>query len=52
MSSRNSPKMEENIVIVGAGVFGLSTARALTKAGYKDMVLDRTAPPVMDGCLC
>lgn len=38
------------IVIVGAGVFGLSTALELSQRGYKNItVLDRMAPPVPDG---
>lgn len=41
--------MEKNakIVIVGAGVFGLSTARQLASEGYRNIViLDRHMPPV------
>ncbi|KAF2009053.1 FAD-dependent oxidoreductase [Aaosphaeria arxii CBS 175.79] len=42
--------LNERIVIVGAGVFGLSTALELSKLGYKDIVvLDRHVPPVPDG---
>ncbi|KAL3490025.1 FAD dependent oxidoreductase [Aspergillus germanicus] len=38
------------ILIIGAGVFGLSTALELTKRGYKNItVLDRHVPPVVDG---
>jgi sarcosine oxidase/L-pipecolate oxidase len=38
------------ILIVGAGVFGLSTALELTKRGYQNItVLDRHVPPVVDG---
>lgn len=38
------------IVIVGAGVFGLSTALELKHRGYSDItVLDRYTPPVEDG---
>lgn len=41
---------EEPIVIVGAGVFGLSTALELCQRGYKNVtVLDRMLPPVPDG---
>ncbi|THX46032.1 fructosyl amino acid oxidase [Aureobasidium pullulans] len=41
---------EESIVIVGAGVFGLSTALELSRRGYTDItVLDRHTPPVPDG---
>ncbi|KAL5342059.1 FAD dependent oxidoreductase [Aspergillus crustosus] len=38
------------ILIIGAGVFGLSTALELTKRGYSNItVLDRHVPPVVDG---
>lgn len=38
------------ILIVGAGVFGLSTAYELTKRGYTNItVVDRFLPPVADG---
>lgn len=41
---------DESIVIVGAGVFGLSTAMALSTRGYSNItVLDRELPPVRDG---
>ncbi|RFU26530.1 hypothetical protein B7463_g9798, partial [Scytalidium lignicola] len=41
---------DDSIVIVGAGVFGLSTALELSQRGYRDItVLDRMAPPVPDG---
>ena len=44
------PKRDERILIVGAGVFGLSHALELSKRGYKDItVLDRMLPPVPDG---
>ena len=40
----------ERIVIVGAGVFGLSTALRLKEEGYASVtVLDRSMPPVPDG---
>ncbi|KAH8435218.1 NAD(P)/FAD-dependent oxidoreductase [Aspergillus melleus] len=40
----------DSILIVGAGVFGLSTALELTRRGYTNItVLDRFAPPVPDG---
>ncbi|KAF6796934.1 hypothetical protein CSOJ01_13103 [Colletotrichum sojae] len=49
MPSRRTPK-DAPIVIVGAGVFGLSTALELTKRGYRHItVLDRFLPPVPDG---
>ncbi|KAJ5825682.1 FAD dependent oxidoreductase [Penicillium riverlandense] len=39
-----------SIIIVGAGVFGLSTALELKKRGYNDItVLDRFVPPAADG---
>lgn len=45
-----SPCKSERIVIVGAGVFGLATARELSGRGYSDItVLDRCPPPVPDG---
>lgn len=41
---------QEPILIVGAGVFGLSLALELKKRGYQDVtVLDRYMPPVVDG---
>lgn len=47
MSSMNKNK---RILIIGAGVFGLSTALELTRRGYSNViVLDRHAPPVPDG---
>ncbi|KAJ5222244.1 uncharacterized protein N7469_008484 [Penicillium citrinum] len=40
----------ERIVIIGAGVFGLSTALQLKEEGYASVtVLDRSMPPVPDG---
>ncbi|PLN76177.1 FAD dependent oxidoreductase [Aspergillus taichungensis] len=40
----------ERIVIIGAGVFGLSTAFHLAEQGYRSVtVLDRSMPPVPDG---
>lgn len=36
-----------NIVVVGAGVFGLTTALELALQGYRNItVLDRHVPPV------
>ncbi|KAJ4141698.1 hypothetical protein NW768_000914 [Fusarium equiseti] len=50
MTSRKPVAKNESIVIVGAGVFGLSTALELSKRGYKNItVLDRYLPPVIDG---
>ncbi|KAI8222412.1 L-pipecolate oxidase [Colletotrichum sp. SAR 10_96] len=49
MPSKRTPK-DAPIVIVGAGVFGLSTALELRKRGYLQItVLDRFLPPVPDG---
>lgn len=40
----------DSILVVGAGVFGLSTALELNKRGYTDVtVVDRYAPPAIDG---
>ena len=40
----------ERIVLIGAGVFGLSTALRLKEEGYTSVtVLDRSMPPVPDG---
>ena len=45
-----APSKSDPILIVGAGVFGLSTALELKQRGYKDItVLDRYAPPAVDG---
>ncbi|KAI0025616.1 FAD dependent oxidoreductase [Xylariomycetidae sp. FL0641] len=44
------PAKTSSIVIVGAGVFGLSLALELCKRGYRNVtVLDRSRPPVPDG---
>ncbi|PLB40887.1 NAD(P)/FAD-dependent oxidoreductase [Aspergillus candidus] len=44
------PPKTQPILIIGAGVFGLTTALELSKRGYKDItLLDRTLPPVPDG---
>lgn len=41
---------DESILIIGAGVFGLSTALALQQRGYSNLtVVDRYMPPVPDG---
>ncbi|KAE8379862.1 FAD dependent oxidoreductase [Aspergillus bertholletiae] len=46
----NTPLKTDAILIVGAGVFGLSTALELTLRGYNNItVLDRYLPPVPDG---
>ncbi|KAJ5717818.1 L-pipecolate oxidase [Penicillium malachiteum] len=45
-----APSKNGSIVIVGAGVFGLSTALELKQRGYTDItVLDRFTPPAVDG---
>ncbi|GJN85763.1 hypothetical protein PLIIFM63780_009337 [Purpureocillium lilacinum] len=42
-------EFDSKIVIIGAGVFGLSTARQLALEGYKNIViLDRHVPPAPD----
>ncbi|KAJ5125868.1 L-pipecolate oxidase [Penicillium atrosanguineum] len=44
------PSKSDSILIVGAGVFGLSTALELKQRGYTNItVLDRYAPPAIDG---
>lgn len=46
----HTPTTKEDVLIVGAGVFGLSTALELKKRGYESVtVLDRYLPPVVDG---
>ncbi|KXJ91660.1 FAD dependent oxidoreductase [Microdochium bolleyi] len=50
MTTRPPVGYAEPILIVGAGVFGLSTALELKKRGFQDVtVLDRYLPPVVDG---
>ncbi|KAL6849409.1 hypothetical protein ACO1O0_008949 [Amphichorda felina] len=50
MTSRSPVAKHEPILVVGAGVFGLSLALELKKRGYQDVtVLDRYMPPVVDG---
>ena len=40
-------KKEDKIVIIGAGIFGLSTAYQLAREGYNNIiVVDRNLPPV------
>ena len=49
-TSQTMPKHGDAILIVGAGVFGLSHAYELSKRGYSNItVLDRMLPPVPDG---
>ena len=44
------PSKTQPILIIGAGVFGLTTALELSKRGYNNItILDRTLPPVPDG---
>lgn len=41
---------DSSIILVGAGVFGLSLAHELSRRGYKNItILDRFLPPVPDG---
>lgn len=50
MTTRNPIAKSDSIVIIGAGVFGLSTALELKKRGFQNItVLDRYQPPVADG---
>lgn len=50
MDSRTAATKESSIVIIGAGVFGLSHALELKQRGYSDVtVIDRNLPPVCDG---
>lgn len=50
MANPTSPSHTHPILIVGAGVFGLSTALELSSRGYKNItILDRYTPPVPDG---
>lgn len=48
--ANTSVSHDEAVIIVGSGVFGLSTALALQERGYTNItVLDRDLPPVRDG---
>ncbi|KAH6692483.1 FAD dependent oxidoreductase [Plectosphaerella plurivora] len=50
MPSSTVISKSDSVLIVGAGVFGLSTALELTKRGYSSVtVVDRYLPPVADG---
>ncbi|KAK9775634.1 putative FAD dependent oxidoreductase domain-containing protein [Seiridium cardinale] len=50
MTTRKPASKDEHVLIVGAGVFGLSTALELKKRGYHHVTaLDRYLPPVLDG---
>lgn len=50
------PSKDDNINIVGAGVFGLSTALHFAKRGYQNVTVfdkqpyDKTAYSYLDGC--
>ncbi|KAH8660145.1 FAD dependent oxidoreductase [Xylariales sp. PMI_506] len=47
---RRAPNKNDRLIIVGAGVFGLSTALELSRRGFSNVtVLDRYNPPVPDG---
>ncbi|KAE8393730.1 FAD dependent oxidoreductase [Aspergillus alliaceus] len=47
--AHRTPSKSDPILIIGAGVFGLSTALELSSRGYKNItVLDRYPPPVPD----
>lgn len=47
------PTHKDPILIVGAGVFGLSTALQLKQRGFEDItVIDRMLAPVPDGSSC
>lgn len=50
MTSKDPVSKEKTVLIVGAGIFGLSTALELKKRGYQRVtVVDRYLPPVPDG---
>ncbi|KAF9883292.1 hypothetical protein FE257_003783 [Aspergillus nanangensis] len=50
MASNTPPSKTDRILIIGAGVFGLSIALELATRGYQNLtVLDRYPPPVPDG---
>ncbi|ATY59130.1 fructosyl amino acid oxidase [Cordyceps militaris] len=50
MPHPSPPAKTDCIIIVGAGVFGLTTALELAARGYSNVsVLDRFVPPVVDG---
>ena len=50
MSSPSNYRKNEPVIIVGAGIFGLSTALELTRRGFSNItVLDRYQAPVPDG---
>ncbi|KAL3439776.1 fructosyl amino acid oxidase [Aspergillus insuetus] len=47
--SSTGDQEKTRVTIVGAGLFGLTTALELTKRGYNVLVLDRDLAPVRDG---
>lgn len=50
MQARPPPRKDSPVVIIGAGVFGLSHALELKQRGFSNVtVLDRCPPPVCDG---
>lgn len=50
MPNRAAPSKTDTILVLGAGVFALSTALELKLRGYQNItVLDRYLPPVPDG---
>lgn len=49
MHDAKPTKRSDKILVIGAGLFGLTTALELRKRGYEDVtVLDRTIPPAPD----
>jgi sarcosine oxidase/L-pipecolate oxidase len=50
INTKNKMDKEKKILIIGAGVFGLSTALELSRRGYSNItIMDRHVPPVPDG---
>ncbi|KAL0262167.1 hypothetical protein SLS55_003606 [Diplodia seriata] len=50
MVSSTQPTKADRVLVVGAGVFGLSIALELSERGYRNVtVLDRYPPPAIDG---
>lgn len=49
-TARNQPRQSDQIIIIGAGVFGLSLAYELSQRGYAHVtIVDRYLVPVPDG---
>ena len=44
MASRNSETLDADLLIVGGGMIGLTTARAMADVGLTSVVIDREAP--------